>query len=93
MDREVFNTNIHIIGLKLDYSETDIYWILNKRQRLYKDIGNKIKVKNNITFYTNENNESKISLLKSFGVNVIIKEVDYHEIYKYALDSIQIKYG
>lgn len=83
-----FNTNIHIIGLKLDYSETDIYWILNKRQRLYKELGNKIKVKNKITFYTNENNESKISLLKSFGIDVIFKEVTHKEIYKFALDSV-----
>lgn len=84
-----FNTNIHIIGLKLDFSETDIYWLLNKRQRFYKELGNKIIVRNNITFYTNKNDESKISLLKSFGVDVILKEVDHQEIYKYALDSVK----
>jgi hypothetical protein len=84
-----FNTDIHIIGLKLDYSETDIYWILNKRQRLYKELGNENFIKNKITFYTNEDNQSKISLLESFGVNVIFKNIDHKEIYKYALDGIK----
>lgn len=43
-----------------ELSETDIYWILNKRQRLNKELENTVYVKNKITFYTNENNQSKI---------------------------------
>ena len=31
-----YNTNVHIIGFGLDYSEIDIWWILNKRQRYIK---------------------------------------------------------
>lgn len=83
-----FNSNIHILGLKLDYSETDIYWILNKRIRLYKELGEKLKLRNKIHFYTNEDNTEKADLLRSFGVDVHYKKYKHEEIYKYALDKI-----
>ena len=36
-----FTTNVHIIGFGLDYSEQDIWWILNKRKRyMYENKGN-----------------------------------------------------
>lgn len=84
-----FCENIHIIGLKLDYTETDIYWILNKRRRLYIELGAKLKIKNNITFYTRDSDESKHSLLKSFGVNVVYKNWSHDEIYNHALSKIK----
>ncbi|MCJ8326248.1 MAG: hypothetical protein MJK08_04015 [Campylobacterales bacterium] len=48
MDRTFFNTDIHILGFGLDYSEIDLWWILNKRARL----GRTQKLKNKIFFYT-----------------------------------------
>lgn len=43
-----FNSDIHILGFGLDYSEIDLWWILNKRARL----GKTQKLKNKIFFYT-----------------------------------------
>ena len=63
-----FNTNIHILGLGLDYSEIDLWWILNKRARLM--INNSIQ--NRIIFYTDKIDEEKKGLLKSFNIEVQI---------------------
>lgn len=83
-----FNTNIHIIGLKLDYSEIDLYWVLNKRARFYLELGGSLKTKNKITFYTNENDEHKHDLLRSFNVDVVYKKYDHKDIYNYALNQL-----
>jgi len=61
-----FNTNIHILGLGLDYSEIDLWWILNKRARLMIDND----INNRIVFYTNKIDEQKRGLLNSFNVEV-----------------------
>lgn len=44
-----YNTNVHIIGFGLDYSEIDIWWILNKRQRYIKS--SKTNLFNKIYYY------------------------------------------
>lgn len=68
-----FTTNVHIIGFGLDYSETDIWWILNKRARLRKE-NLKDKIKNKIYFYCAESEKEediqKQKLLESFDVTV-----------------------
>lgn len=61
-----FNTNIHILGLGLDYSETDLWWILNKRDRLMIDHN----INNRVIFYTEKIDEEKKGLLESFNVEV-----------------------
>lgn len=68
-----FNTNIHIIGLGLDYSETDLWWILTKRARLMIDYN----INNRIIFYTNRIDEQKKGLLESLKVEVV--EIDSHK--------------
>ncbi len=45
-----FNSDIHILGFGLDYSEIDLWWILNKRSRLM----NKLNIENKIFFYVRE---------------------------------------
>ena len=37
-----FTTDVHIIGLSLDYSETDLWWLLNRRARHKGGYHNKI---------------------------------------------------
>ena len=86
---QFFKSNIHIIGLKLDYSETDIYWILNKRLRLYKELNNKISVRNKVIYYTNDDNSHKTSLLKSFGVDVKYKKGTFKDVYDFAINSVK----
>ncbi len=87
-----FSSDIHIVGLSLDFSETDLWWILNKRARLSREA----PVRNNIYFHSTDEKDNKIDLLKSFGVSVINHSTSdgymkaYHEIF----DMIrQRKYG
>jgi hypothetical protein len=81
-----FNTNIHIIGYGLDYSEIDIWWILSWRAR------RKDKINNKIFFYCKEIKEEKKQLFESLGV--LVKEIKTHkkhpdfEFYKKIIDDI-----
>lgn len=88
-----FNSDIHIIGLGLDYSETDLWWILNKRARIMTDEKKSIRMLNKIYFYTDMSISSeKEGLLKSFNVIVIKDEVinnDWKSHYYRNLDKIK----
>ena len=68
-----YNTNVHIIGFGLDYSEIDIWWILNKRQRYIKS--SKTNLFNKIYYYDikpqDAKRKSKHDLLVGFGVDLI----------------------
>ncbi len=82
-----FSSNVHIIGFSLDYSETDIWWLLNKRARFVIDG----LVDNKVYFYTNDSDGEKHGLLKSFGVDVIVTKVihdNYKNMYKSAIKSM-----
>ena len=82
-----FSSNVHIIGLSLDYSETDIWWLLNKRARFVVDG----IVKNKIYFYTDNITQEKEGLLKSFNVEVVKRNTlnaDYKGMYRAAIKSI-----
>lgn len=67
-----FNSNIHIVGFKLDFSETDLWWIINKRARILKDKKAYNYINNNIEFYCDNIEEQKKGLLESMCVNVNI---------------------
>ena len=82
-----FSSTVHIIGLSLDYSETDIWWLLNKRARFSVDG----LVRNKVYFYANSIDEEKLGLLKSFNVEVVVTKVinsDYKGMYKTAIEEI-----
>ena len=83
-----FNSNLHILGFGMDYSEIDLWWILNKRARLM----NEIPINNTITLYSDKMNSEKKGLLKSLNVNVVEVEVlnhDYHEQYDKIFEMIK----
>ncbi|WP_227096399.1 SIR2 family protein [Aeromonas veronii] len=85
-----FSSNVHIIGFSLDYSETDIWWLLNKRARFAADG----LISNEVYFYTNQIDNEKMGLLKSFKVNVVIIDVingDYISMYKSFINIISSK--
>jgi len=89
-----FNSNIHIVGLSLDYSETDLWWILNKRARIMTDEKKSVKLFNEIYYYTNFISEEKKGLLESFNVKVIVDEVENQEWNKHydrILEKINMK--
>ena len=83
--------NLHIIGFGLDYSEQDIWFILNKRQRYIKE--NKIDITNQIYFYGCIDHNKEM-LLKDFGVNVFSyntpkKQTAWIELYKKMINDLQ----
>ena len=67
-----FRTNLYIIGFGMDFSEIDIWWLLNKRARFMLEIP---EINNRITYLFNhdyENEEEKPALfaaLKAFEVS------------------------
>ena len=69
-----FNTDIHILGLSLEYSETDLWWILNKRARIMNDKKTSIHISNKIFYYSTSIEPEKEGVLNSFNVNVIKTE-------------------
>ena len=72
-----FNSNVHITGFSLDFSEIDLWWVLNKRVRLME----KSLISNKVYYYTKpiievkkdeiEIEKRKRELLKAFSVDVI----------------------
>ncbi len=66
-----FNTDIHILGLSLEYSETDLWWILNKRARIMNDKKTSVHISNQIFYYSTSIEPEKEGVLKSFNVNVL----------------------
>lgn len=63
-----FRDDIHILGLSLDYSETDLWWVLARRARMQK---NGIEIRNKIYFHTkNDECEKKVATLNSLNVEV-----------------------
>jgi len=85
-----FSSNVHIIGLSLDYSETDLWWVLNKRARMIANHS----IDNKVFFYTNAIDDEKRGLLESFSVKVVIKPVigsDYYGMYSSIINGISSK--
>ncbi|PIF59545.1 hypothetical protein [Flavobacterium sp. 2] len=89
-----FTTNIHILGLSLDYSETDLWWILTKRARIMNEEKTSSLIKNKIYFYDRHIKSDKEDLLKSLNVTVIKPKQDNYKNnwHNYYTDTInQIK--
>lgn len=64
-----FISDIHIIGQGLDYSEMDLWWILNKRRRI-KQKEDKL-ITNNISYYPDcPLDAGKRQLLSGFGITI-----------------------
>lgn len=82
-----FSSDVHIVGFGMDYSETDLWWLLNKRARFAAEN----LVNNEIYYYSHNLNEEKKGLLESFGVNVIITTIcegGYNGMYREALKKM-----
>lgn len=91
-----FTTNIHIIGLSLDYSETDLWWILTKRARIINEEKTNNLIKNNIYFYDSNIKKDKEELLNSLNVKVIkpkkhTAKFSWHQYYVDTIRDIEKK--
>ena len=89
-----FRDDVHIVGLKLDYSEIDLWWLIATKG--YKKLINpqtKNRYGETIVHYFKENNNSnsdmaKISMLKSFGVDIREYNIKREDDYKFNHDKI-----
>ncbi|UYQ94818.1 SIR2 family protein [Chitinophaga horti] len=87
-----FTTDVHIFGLSLDFSETDLWWLLTYRARLkyYKQL----PIENRIFYYIPQQfkaaSKFKLDLLHVNGVEVVDfpyeSSLDY---YRLVLDNIE----
>ena len=85
-----FFTDVHIFAFGLDYSEMDIWWILNKRKRML--VENKLNsLPNKIYFYMNDLAPEKAKLLKDFDVIVVrvnVSRNNYKSAYQQIINNI-----
>ncbi|EGR1393753.1 SIR2 family protein [Vibrio parahaemolyticus] len=92
-----FIKDIHIIGLSLDFNETDLWWLLTFREK--SKYSQSLNIKNEIYYYIPEEyvnySKSKIDMLRSVGVTIVplkgyttSKETYYRNI----IDRISRKY-
>lgn len=67
-----FNTNVYIVGFGMDFSEIDIWWLLNKRARFKLDIpqiNNRIMFLYNQTYENPDKDPALFATLGAFGVD------------------------
>lgn len=89
-----FSHNVHIVGLSLDFSEIDLWWLLVYRARIKNNYSMKVmghRINNNIYFYHTDSpthnitEKNKLEILNSLGiltVQVKLNEnnwIDYYE--------------
>lgn len=90
----LFNSNVHIIGLGLDFSEIDLWWILNKRARFKLDNQTKELINNKIIFYSTSKDNDQHELLKSLHIEIVLIKLDgtkeeYQKAYNEILRQIE----
>ncbi len=92
-----FTKDIHVLGLSLDFNETDLWWLLTFREKSkYTD---HLDINNQIYYYIPEEcistSKSKIDMLKAVGVSIVpvnghsISKGDY---YRNVINTIVQKY-
>lgn len=95
-----FFTNLHIIGITLDFSEIDIWWLLSRRARLLKSglIQNKIYYYPTFPISEIHNHLPKLRLLERLGVQIVhhkltedieTGKIDYPSIYKVQVENLK----
>lgn len=93
-----FFTNLHIIGFGLNFSEIDVWWLLDRRARIAAEpVG---KITNKIYYYPtdlpkdyDETTTAKHNLLEKCGVEVVNvhkkKYTEYIEVYQEQLRNLK----
>jgi hypothetical protein len=86
-----FREEIHIIGLRMDFIEIDLWWLLTYRAR-YISKG-KGKINNRIIYYIPkkfvDESKGKIIMLESIGINVEIIDGEDFNFYNQVMNSIE----
>ena len=89
-----FNSDIHIVGFGFDYSEIDLWWVLNKRARLMLANNSTKKIRNTIFYYTTDEDFDQTELLKALDVKLVYIKKDssedpYPAAYKKIISAIR----
>lgn len=90
----LFNSDVHIIGLGLDFSEIDLWWVLNKRARFNLDNKTKELITNKIVFYSTSDDKDQHDLLNSLNVEIAKIKLDgskneYQKAYDQIISKIR----
>ncbi|MCG9583726.1 SIR2 family protein [Vibrio tubiashii] len=92
-----FTKDVHILGLSLDFNETDLWWLLTFRQKSKHT--KRLLIFNQVYYYIPkayvDSSKSKLDLLKSVGVQIV--EIDDSRLdklgyYNCVIDRISEKY-
>lgn len=85
----IFNSNVYIVGLGLDFSEIDLWWVLNKRARFKLDNETKKLIKNNVKFFSTSDDKDHSDTLKSLHIEIVSIKLDSSpDKYEKAYDNI-----
>ncbi len=91
-----FFTDVHILGFGMDFSELDLWYILNKRKLLlsseHKSLEGLPIIRNKIYFY-GDPTPSVTEMLQAYDVEIISseKKKSWKEFYSSQMDNIQKK--
>ena len=87
-----FHSNLFFVGFGLDYSENDIWWVLNKRARIWGEMKLAKTKKNKVYYYANIIDLKKKLILQDFDVEVIeINDPDWAQYYAKVMKDIKEK--
>lgn len=92
-----FKEDIYILGLRFDFSEQDLWWLLDFRIRKMNYEKNDLAINNKIYFFDTDSDGCKTqkyaarnALLKAFGVEIVLLSgEDYPEKYQKAMEKIR----
>lgn len=94
----LFTTNVAIVGLELDYSEIDLWWLLAQRAAIFASFRQLARFENSITYYYVDRSPMKNSssfrgrmhALEALGVYVQpVSADDYPSGYKKIAEKIK----
>ncbi|MFT4682508.1 MAG: hypothetical protein ACI898_001602 [Flavobacteriales bacterium] len=88
-----FTNHVHILGLGLDFVESDLWWLLTFRSRLIHQ--RKIAETNQIYYYTpksrQETDKAKLDLMIAIGLKLVVVDApDRRSYYNKVIDLIEL---
>lgn len=96
----IFMSDVYIVGLGLDYSEIDLWWLLDRRQRMVRGEG--VMKQNKIVYFVTKDfknlspqENAKVCLLERLGVQCRYTSItpgnakDYMAAYQEIVDMIE----
>jgi hypothetical protein len=81
--------HLHIVGLSLDFTEIDIWWLLLHKRRRYNQTGYTFYYNIRIDGVENARDAPRLSVLRSLGMNVVsVNAANYREGYERVVNEV-----